>query len=419
MLNPSSASGCAGSISAAPATRNRARSSPASRIPFATNRANSVRGVAGAYYFHDSGSFDVNAFIADLNPFTHASNPDPNIVNDLDTKATALFGQGTFDLTSTVRLVAGARYSKEKKTVEGTDHIVRAPVTGSLDVSRVSWKLGVEADVAPDSLAYATVETGFKAGGFFAAEAPNTFKPEYLTAFTLGSKNAFLSNRLQFNGEAFLWKYKDKQVSHLAEVNDAYGTSTPLITQNAGKATLSGLELELRFLLTPLDNISATALYEHTKYDSYVVTGVFNNGGPPATTCPATPEIPAGSGKFVVDCSGNELAQAPAWSGTFGYSHTVNLPASATLVFVGAAIVKSDYWVGEEHLTGQKQSGFVTGDVSLTYNAEGNRWSVGGFVDNVSNRAVALNGFVQPLFARPIVSLGPPRTYGARLNYRF
>ncbi len=80
---------------------------------------------------------------------------------------------------------------------------------------------------------YATVATGYKAGGFFpSVPAPNnSFAPEKLTAFTLGSRNRFLDRRLQLNAEAFYWDYKDKQERFLGI---ASGGSTGLLTTNAG-----------------------------------------------------------------------------------------------------------------------------------------------------------------------------------------
>jgi outer membrane receptor protein involved in Fe transport len=42
----------------------------------------------------------------------------------------------------------------------------------------VNYKAGVEYDLAPRSMAYANISTGFKSGGFYVAPPPNTFSPE-------------------------------------------------------------------------------------------------------------------------------------------------------------------------------------------------------------------------------------------------
>lgn len=100
--------------------------------------------------------------------------------------------------------------------------------------SAVSWKAGVEFDLADRSMAYANVSTGFKSGGFFSAPPPNSFRPEKLTAFAAGVKNRFLDNRLQVNVEAFYWRYKDHQETSVGP------TSIPgffaLLTHNAERA---------------------------------------------------------------------------------------------------------------------------------------------------------------------------------------
>ena len=40
-----------------------------------------------------------------------------------------------------------------------------------------------------------------------------TYEPEKITAYTLGSKNRFLDDRLQLNAEAFYWKYRNQPVN--------------------------------------------------------------------------------------------------------------------------------------------------------------------------------------------------------------
>ena len=68
-----------------------------------------------------------------------------------------------------------------------------------------TWRGGVEYDVTPASLLYATVETGFKAGGFFFSHDAPVYQPEKITAYSVGSKNRFLDNRLQLNAEVYYW----------------------------------------------------------------------------------------------------------------------------------------------------------------------------------------------------------------------
>lgn len=377
-------------------------------VRYATPEENRLRAVIGGYYFKETGGF-VLAF---------QTTPAPASVVDIDkydTRSLAAFGQATFDITEKVRLIGGLRYSDEKKSVVGTAN-GGAAVLGSLQDSNVSWRAGLEADVSARSLFYATVATGFKAGGFYASLVPNTFKPEKLTAYTLGSKNRFLDNRLQFNLELYYWKYDDKQVSHLGPVRPA---GFNLITENAGNATIYGAEMEASFLATPDDLFSTNVLFNHTKYDSFVYNQTIAVG-PPSTTCAILPPTAGQPATTVnVDCSGNVLQQAPKWSVNVGYEHTFHLANDGKVVFAAQGQFRSSYWLGDEHLVGQQQGNYATADAQLTYHAPEDRWTVGAYIQNIGDKAVMTQSVAQPILGQPVVGLYPPRTYGVRAGLRF
>src|SRR5690606_18341209 len=116
------------------------------------------------------------------------------------------------------------------------------PVVDGGTYSRVTWKASAEFDVTDQSLLYATAESGYRAGGFQLAEGKSYYNPEFITAYSIGSKNRFLDNRVQLNLEAFWWKYKDQQITYFT-----VDTSGTLINsnENAGRATIKGLDVDL------------------------------------------------------------------------------------------------------------------------------------------------------------------------------
>src|SRR5271167_3647116 len=63
------------------------------------------------------------------------------------------------------------------------------PDLGEATWKNFSWKVGLEADAARDSMLYANVSTGYKAGGLNEGLSSPPYRPEELTAFALGSKN--------------------------------------------------------------------------------------------------------------------------------------------------------------------------------------------------------------------------------------
>ena len=253
--------------------------------------------VLGGFFFYETQ----DAFITNLQSTGYAVLATP----DLTDKNFAGFADLTYSITDNIRLSGGFRYTKEIKTQNGytiatgltaaqattitgaggncilggtptaptlyqglyyTSNICIVPNGGRYSKGLASWKVGVEADVAPNSMLYGSVRNGFRAGGFTAG-TQNVYKPERLTAFEIGSKNRFFDRRLQANLSAFYWKYKDQQLNQLQPYflnGIAIGqTSWPFNTDG----NLYGAELDVQALVTPNDRITADILFAKGKYD--------------------------------------------------------------------------------------------------------------------------------------------------------
>ncbi|AMG73819.1 TonB-dependent receptor [Sphingopyxis granuli] len=87
----------------------------------------------------------------------------------------------------------------------------------------------IDFKVTPDNLLYASYSRGYKSGGinpalqFNVAGVTETFAPEIINAFEIGSKNTFGDGVLQLNLTGFYYKYKGLQLSRIVartSVND-------------------------------------------------------------------------------------------------------------------------------------------------------------------------------------------------------
>ncbi|WP_179505363.1 MULTISPECIES: TonB-dependent receptor domain-containing protein [unclassified Sphingomonas] len=351
----------------------------------------------------------------------------------LNTRSYAAFGQLTFALADGLRLTGGLRYTHEHKTQAGnhgsplgagqststcapydaTTGACYAALSGDLTANRVTWKGGVEYDAGPQSLLYANVGTGFKAGGFFGSQPPNTYKPETLTAYTIGSKNRFFGNTLQVNAELFYWDYRNKQVTHLGPIQPA---GFDLITENAGKAEIYGSEVEITWQPAPSDTLSADVQYLHSRYKEFTYTQSTANG-PAQTSCPTT--AIAGQAAVQVNCAGRTVPLSPTWTVNLSYRHTFDLAGGSRIDAQVGTRIESGYWLGEEYVSGQYQDATTVSNATLTWHAAGDRFSVSGFVDNIEDRVIKSMSFVHPVLGLPVVGLRPPRTFGARLGFNF
>jgi iron complex outermembrane recepter protein len=393
-----------------------------------------LRWVVGAFYFHEH----IDAFQRALEPNGWQIASTPNLID----RSWAGFGEVTYSLTSTLRLTGGLRYTSEQKSEDGftlldgafTATTCPAPgtfVTGSttaygfqypsgycqvpnggrLDFNNTSWKGGLEYDVGVNSLLYANVRTGFKAGGLAPALPPNTYKPEKLTAYELGSKNRFLNNRLQANFEVFYWDYKDQQVSVLHALTPAGQTSWPVNVPG----WVDGAEANLVALVTDQTHVELDVLYEKGKYDLYPT--VVNSGG----TLGGLEDYPR--------------INMPTWSGTLTVEQRFALPNDGAIVLGGDAHSESGTNLRPVAYSalrpGDYRDAFVTGNLSLGYEAPEARWSLTAYCNNISNQAVvgtgASGGVSSGVFYRPpanaadarYATLQPPRTFGLRLRAKF
>lgn len=286
-------------------------------------------------------------------------------------------------------------------------------ISPSKTFRRATWRAGVEYDVGPQSLLYATFETGYKSGGFFSSIDDPSFGPESISAFTIGSKNRFLDNRLQLNLEAFWWTYKDQQFSHF-KANSLGGTE--FVTENIGKTRIRGFEVEMRGQVTPTTTLNGTVQYLDARnlnfvYQSPAAVGL------PVTGCPVTGPT---AGAYTVDCSGLRPASSPEWTFTAGIEQRIPLGDKGDLTFTASTRYQSSVMTGVDLLPQSYQEGYFMTDLQLEYVTANKQFRVAGFVNNLENNNVV--GFSQPhprAGGLIIESLRLPRMYGIRAGLRF
>lgn len=408
-----------------------------------------------------------------------------------DVDSWAPFGQLTFHATDRLRLVAGARYSSDKKALDGTiDNFitfcggappnnktppasfgigcqvpgnlpvyptfdsapntvawlvtngwiaqpaslavngqqfipllngkgaiqyVNNPVDDSVTDSHVTWKASVQYDVAPQSLLYATYETGFRSGGLQLAQGYTRYKPEYLDAVSVGSKNRFLGDILQVNAEAFYWKYKDQQIN--------YFTLSPQNTlvsamQNVGQSTNKGLDLDVLLAVSKLTQLSLRLNYLDATYDDLHFRTAFprDNFGCPGTAVPGAPLV---GGQVLMDfnCSGMPSIYSPKFTVNAGADRTVPL-GPVDLLFTINTTWRDDQWGAVEYLAHERIPAYWQTDASVGVRGSSGKWTVTAWASNLEDKRHAQAVAQSPL-GTANTSFSPPRTVGVRLQAKF
>ena len=349
----------------------------------------------------------------------------------LRTDSEAVFGQLTFNVSDTLRLVAGGRYTLEHKSMRGdtknTSFFVPVapfvPISGKLDYKEPTWKAGVEYDVGERSLLYANVATGFKAGGFYPSAGANTYRPERLTAFTVGSKNRFLDNKLQVNAEAFYWRYRDQQLTYVGPIESTPGNFAQAgVTVNAGKARMWGAEVDVQFQPSRHDTFGVTVQYLNSKYESLIYNAISTSGAPLLTNCAVSNDTRVATPPtrlFIVNCSGRPGLNSPEWTANLSYQHVFELGDDLDLTLGARSRLETSSWINFDYLDFQKRDGFTVSDAYLTLDSKRTGWSITGFVSNIENSTVYQGALTRPIINATLFSLRPPRTYGVRTSIHF
>ncbi|MEQ6334522.1 TonB-dependent receptor [Sphingobium sp. MK2] len=361
------------------------------------------------------------------------------VTQDIETQSYSAFGETSIEITPELRLIAGARYTHESSKLKGTNNFflrtadicsLTAPClvqsNGNISANNFSWKAGAEFDVGPQSMLFATVATGFKAGGVFPAQAPrNSYKPEKLMAITVGSRNRFLDNRLQVNVEAFYWDYKNKQET-IGGFDSCGGPicAAPLpagsltnLTLNAGKARIYGVSVDAVLRATPTTTIKLATEYTNSEYTSFDYT----QPTAPNTGCTQMPPA-AGNPFFTVDCSGFPLTRAPKWSGMAAVEKIVPLGDSELVLSADISFASSRY-IDAHFLGNALAPSYQLYNADITYRLPGNRLSLTAYIKNIGDTNIPVTGGssadfpLQPFTGSAI--LMPPRTYGLRVTYNF
>lgn len=343
-----------------------------------------------------------------------------------DDETFGFFGEANISISDTFRVIAGARYTWEKKTIVGSTlsvvgpfgslpapfdgyppvdiggHVIGAPgsvdVSGELKDEAVNFRAGVEYDIAPDSMFFANVATGFKAGGFYNDVAgENSYKPEKLTAYSAGVKNRFFDNRVQLNFEAFYWDYTDKQETYLGQLS-INPDSVLLITDNASSAELYGFEVASIFQISDNDTFYADLAYNHTKYGDYVVQ--------PAVG----PEI---------NNTGQPLVRAPKWSGRVAYQRTQSLGDAGNLTLDASMRFTSSYYLNNSFVPQALHPSYEVFDASLRWEPTSEKFSITAYMKNIGDKVYYTGAIFTPGTPNGAAQIGDPRTYGVRLKVNF
>jgi len=371
-----------------------------------------ARGVMGAYWFDgDAGGRLLSYFFNPVNPVSILNPLLGETGGTVNTKSIAFYADWTFDLTDTLDLNVGARYTDEDKhaialnrlfldTTYTTAFATTADFNKTVNFKNVSPKVSLDWHATPDIMAYASASRGFKSGGYniranttAVPRSGDPFDDEQVDSFEIGSKLSLLDQRMFLNLAYFYNKYKDIQLSVFTTFTQPDGSQTFFGDfTNAGKGTVQGVEVEYQILPTAHWVISGNLAWLDAKYDEFIDRGVNV-------------------------ASSQRFTNAPELSGSFNLEYRTELASGGTLSARSGYSWQSEVWPTTDLSPLIRQGGYGTLNAGISWKREA--WTLSLQGTNLTDKEYRTTGYNVGAYGVLTGFYGAPRQYSVTARYDF
>ena len=363
-----------------------------------------------------------------------------------DAESWSVFAEGTYNLSDTLRVTAGLRYSEDEKEMSkrGTVGYIDPTAAASTLVpaqlaavygsalklatvhsytrdrkeDHVTGHVNVQWDMTNDAMVYLELGNGYKAGGFDEdngmgrqVETLNgvsddlaDFEDESVDTIEIGAKINLADGRGRLNIAAFSSTYEDVQVS-------TFDGNAGFLVGNAAESEVQGIEADVLYRLTEELTLNGAFAYLDATYKSF-----------PGAGCTNAQSIATPTG-CVQDLTGKPLQFAPEHTANVGVTYETEL-SSGLLLSAGLdynwtddVVVSADL---DDNLV-QKSYGKLNARISLAGN---DQWQVSLVGKNITDEATFMWGNDIPLGSLGFKGsyfklIDPPRTVelSARMNF--
>jgi iron complex outermembrane recepter protein len=338
----------------------------------------------------------------------------------IDQKSAAGFGQLQFDLTERFSLIAGGRYSWERKSAEVATYNAAAPRCsyatltcqtfnfpgppfaddGTNSWSRFSPKAGFQYRFNRNAQLYFTYSEGVRSGGYnirstVGGVSPGPYDQEIQNSYELGFKSDLFNHKVRLNGAAFYNRIKGLQ-RDITVADPVVGSAQ--ITANAGTAEIYGGEGELTWLVVPGLTVGTHFGYLKGKYQT--LTADLNGSAP-------------GLGYEL------QLVRLPSWSygANLSYKHELANGATASL--------NTDYGHVDRAAAQDNNTAFLSSrnlwNGNIAYKLANSNVTLSVFAKNLLNDVtwVQASSRAPPQGGGVFLTLARGRSFGGSVDFKF
>lgn len=400
-----------------------------------------LSGIVGAYYLD---AYALNAFdvilgltgdvlgLPGLNAFT---------LSDVDTSTWSLFADFTYDLTDTVSVSVGGRYTSDERSstvlrqtmIGGTSSrfggsavpiATTSDFNGSEEFTEFTPKVSLSWRPVEEQHLYVSYSEGFKGGSFdprgLTTATPDLdgdgdidqadifefmiFHPETVSSWEVGLKSSWLDRRVTSSIAVFRADYEDVQIPGSVGFDsdgDGVVDSFAGITSNAADADITGVELEGAAQLAEPLSFAWSVGYIDAEFNEFIDA-------------------------FGVDVADQRVFQnTPEWTanGTMTWAKDLSLfDRSGIFSVIGSVSYRSEASQFEAPNPFLDQGSFSLWDLSIVWEEESGHWRGGIHGKNLADEEYKVAGYFFPtlgLESSITAFYGNPRTVTATVEYRF
>jgi len=372
-----------------------------------------ARGVMGLYWFNgDAGGQVLNHFFNPSRPIALGNPLFGDTQGYVNTRSFAAYADWTFDLTDTLKLDVGARFTDEDKHAVALNRFytdgsytaswgTAANFDKTVNFTNVSPKVSLDYQFTPQIMAYASASRGFKSGGFniranttAVPRSGEPFDDESVDSIEIGSKMALLDDTLFLNLAYFHNDYKDIQLSVFTSYTMPNGTPSFFGDfTNAGRGTAQGVEVEYQWLPTQHWLISGNLAWLDTGYDEFITAGV-----------------------NVADQQ--RFTNAPEFSGALNVEWRTPLANGGNISARAGYAYQSEVWPTTDLSPAIRQDGYGLFNAGVIWKID-NAWSLSLQGSNLADQEYRTTGYNIGSYGVLTGFYGAPRQYTLTARYDF
>ena len=365
--------------------------------------------------------------------------------NTLNTRSYAVFGDVIWHATDRLNLTFGLRYTRDEKDFTWLNNPRSAPgLDAQLDllealgffqatgVPRETFEFDIAfidppamankgvlnrdskswSDLSPrfvvdyhfndNTMGFASLAKGYKAGGYNALQIGPAFDNEEVWNFETGIKQSF--DKFAWNGSLFYYNYDNRQSIRLVDPDPNNPTDIPRFVIDTGDLEAWGVDLDMTWKVTEAFRLDAQAEWIDSTYRKYTTPEGVNLDGQPTGE--------------------------PRFSASFGASYRVDLAdagrlrLSARHAYRGknrcneGSTLQGNCGISEILNVGESQQ---RTDLRAAWTSPQGVWEVAAYGNNVfDNRYVTgLNTYGKDVLGVVGAMISEPRTYGLELTVHY